>query len=913
MKLLIFISLVFLFSFTGCKDTANRTIVVSNLTCEYLSNPIGIDSKNPRFGWQIDSKQKNKSQTAFQLLISSDMNLLKVNKGDVLNTDKVFSSKQTSQTFKEIQLKRDTKYYWKVRVWDESGQMSNFSNPAYFETGLLESDDWRAKWITSSTVYDWNRYYSQLANQIKNRQRISYTPEILLSKLFRINKKIKSARLYISGLGFYNVMINDHKVSDSGLNPAFTDYNKRILYNTYDVTSSLTTGKNNISVGLGNGFYNEETIVDWGYGKASWRGRPKLKCQLNIQFEDGGDTIVASDTSWHVAPSHLLRNSFYAGELLDNSIDYSKYPQSNIRDKAILAPEPVGKMVSQAMPLETINRTFHPASIKKLRNHSLLIDGGINLSGRLEIRFDQSKGDTIELKYGELLNHDGTVDQSNINRNTLDMIQTDVVILSGKGQLDWAPKYEYHGFRYVEVKGYHGVLTPDDVTVQFVHTNLEKTGSFACSSPLINKLQKATIQSYLSNYHGYPTDCPQREKNGWTADAHLAARTGLYNFNMINSYEKWMNDFDDALLDDGRLPGIVPTSGWGYQIYHNIMDPMGPAWDAAYILIPWYVYVYTGDTKILSDHYKGMKKLVEYIESRSPDHIVNYGLADWAYYKTATNWEVTSTCYYAVMARTLSDIANTLGFSDDKKKYHQLYGEIKEAFNKKFYDPRNMSYAAGSQTARAGAVYCGFTDSLKSRIIVDNLEKEIKNNGYHLDCGILGAEFILKTLAEHNRGETAYRVISNKRFPGWGYWIAQGSTTLWESWNKNNSKNHIMYGHISEWFYKYIAGIQPDKNSPGFKHFRIAPIFPKELGWASANTETPYGEIKSEWKRMGRKVQLSVTIPFNTTGSIVLPRNIKILSYKNEIPSSRVSFVRNTFVIGLGSGKYDVLFEVSDE
>ncbi len=890
---------------------ANVDVNVQNLTCEYTTNPLGID-KLPRLGWQVTSKYKEKYQSAYQILISTSQQNIEQNIGDVFDSKKIISTRQSGVYLEGIDLESATRYFWKVRIWDEKDLVSPYSDPAYFETGLLDPDDWKAAWISSPTVIDWNRYYLQLDEHIRKKQRISYTPETQLFKSFNISDSIMNARVFISGLGFYTLQVNDYEVAPTGLNPAFTDYTKRVLYNTYDITEALHIGQNEISIGLGNGFYNEEAIVDWGYDKASWKGHPKLMCQIYINLQNGLDTLIVSDTSWFVKPSHIRRNSVFAGELHDYSLDFPNHDHTNMRTKAIYAPAPTGRMVSQIMPLEEIGSSFPPQKVERLPSGSFIIDAGINLSGKLSITFEQHKSDTIEIIYGELLNKDGTVDQSNISRKTLENIQTDVIILSGTGdKVKWSPKYEYHGFRYAEIKGYSGDITKTDVNVHFIHTRLEKTGTFSCSSTLINKLQEATIRSYLSNYHGYPTDCPQREKNGWTADAHLAARVGLYNFNMQTSFEKWMNDFDDARLADGRLPGIVPTSGWGYQIYYNITDPIGPAWDAAYILIPWYCYVYTGNKKILSDHYIGMKKHLSYLSSRSEDHIVKYGLADWAYYNTPTNWEVTSTIYYGLMAQTLSKIANVLDKKGEAKHYQDLYECIKSAFNTRFFDKDAISYASGSQTARAGAIYCGFADSTSCKIIMDNLEKEIIENNYSLDCGILGAEFLLKTLSSYGKQETVYKIITNKEMPGWGYWIEQGATTLWESWDKNDSKNHVMFGHISEWFYKHLAGIQPIENHPGFKHFLIAPIFPNDLEWVSGNTNSPYGEIKCEWKRIGNNIELSLSIPYNSTAKIVLPDEFQIINHTINLKTMKANVDKNV-ISNLGSGRYTITCLLSE-
>ncbi len=895
----------------SCNDykQKNKELLIENLQCEYTINPIGIDTTDPRLGWQTTSTHRNKSQSAYQVLIASSPDKLNKNKGDILNTGKVPSNEQSGLTFGTLPLKSSTRYYWKVRIWDESGKASKYSEMAFFETGILDPADWRAQWITSSTVYDWNRYYLQLANHMKSRQKITYTPEIILSKTFDIDRAVKDARIHISGLGFYRLGINGEVITGSGLNPAFTQYHKTVLYNSYNVAHQIKTGSNRIEVGLGNGFYNEEVVVDWAYDKAPWRARPKLLFQLYIQFENGKDTLIISDASWQSAPSQVIRNSTYGGELHDYSIDYTVHIRDNIRSNALPAPAPTGRLVAQVMPLEEIIHTFQPRSITKLTRGSLLIDAGVNLSGRLKILLNGEYGDTVLIRYAELLHKDGTADQSNINRNTLDNIQTDVIILPDTGTISWLPKYEYHGFQYAELIGYKGKLLPEDVEVQLIHTDFNKKGNFNCSDSLINQLQAATLQSFVSNYHGYPTDCPQREKNGWTADAHLSARTGLYNFDMTGSFEKWMNDFEDALLSDGRLPGIVPTSGWGYQIYLNITDPIGPAWDAAYILIPWYTYVHTGNTLILHDHYEGMKKHISFIASRSPDHIVKYGLSDWAFYKTQTNWEVTSSCYYAIMVKTLAKIAGVLGEPDDESHYRQLYENIKTAFNKKFFDPVELNYANGSQAARAGAVYCGFTDSLTSITIIDELEKEITGNGYHLDCGILGAEFILKTFAEFKREETIYKVISNREFPGWGYWIEQGSTTLWESWDGHDSRNHIMFGHISEWFYKHLAGIQPKENFPGFKQVIIAPAYPEGLEWVSAQISSPYGKISSEWRRDDNHIQLNITVPFNTTAEVLLPGDTESIILSDDLTLQES---REKINISSGSGNYVVEFNLPE-
>lgn len=889
----------------SCHEYINPSITISDLHCEYVKNPIGIDAQKPRFGWHAQSSEPDKRQTAYQILVASSLDQLNRHKTDILDTKKVLSGCQSGIILTDLSLQSAKYYFWKVRVWDENDQVSEYSEPAFFVTGLMVNNDWKASWITSETVFDWNRYYLHLDKHLQQREKISYTPELIFTKSFSMPYKAERATLFISGLGFYTAKINENEITNTGLNPAFTDYTKSVLYNSYDIKELLDTGNNTITIGLGNGYYNEEAIVDWGYDKAHWRGRPRFICQMHFAFDNGTDTMIVSDTSWDVLQSNMIRNSTYGGEIHDYSIDYTQHDKSNIRNKAIRASAPTGRLVSQVMPLEGVTRTFHPKSIKRIDANTQVVDAGINLSGRVAIKFNQQYGDTVIVRYGEMIDSSGYLDLSNIKRKTLDPIQTDLVIFSDSGEITWHPSYIYHGFQYVEIIGYKGDLTVDDMEVHFIHTDLERTGMFFCSNDLINKIQDATVQSYLSNYHGFPTDCPHREKNGWTADGHLAANTGLYNFNMNNSFEKWLHDINDAMLDDGRLPGIVPTSGWGYQIYHNITDPMGPAWDAALHLIPWYSFVYHGDIRMLENHYEAMKMNLNYYRQRSPDHIVRFGLADWSPYQTETNWEITSTIYFGVIARTMAKIAGVLGHKADEVEFNQLHQDIKKAFNDSIFNNPQKNYNTRTQTTLAGKVYAGFVAEEEGLEIINTLERIIIDSGYHLDCGMLGNEFILKALSEYDRLETVYNVINNTEKPGWGYWIEQGATTLWESWveGRNDSRNHVIFAQVSEWFYKHILGIQPDINNPGFKNTIIAPYFPDDMNRASGYITTTYGKVSVKWEKTDNQIQIKLGIPFNSEAEFILPKNTSILQDGNDLSQYTEAGPTKKF-ISLGSGNH---------
>jgi alpha-L-rhamnosidase len=417
----------------------------------------------------------------------------------------------------------------------------------------------------------------------------------------------------------------------------------------------------------------------------------------------------------------------------------------------------------------------------------------------------------------------------------------------------------------VQVTGFPGKPAPANLRALAVHTDLESTGSFECSNAVLNDIQRCTRWSYVNNFHGHPTDCPQREKNGWTGDAHLAAEAGLYNFEPSASYTKWMRDFHDEQRPTGEVPGIVPTGGWGYK-WGN-----GPAWDSAYVLIPWYLYQYRGDQRILTEHYDRLKLYVDYLTTRATNGIVKIGLGDWCPAKTKTPTEITSTGYYYADAVIVSKIATLLGKKEDSVRYAALATDIKKAFNRAFFNPQTKQYGAGSQTALSCALYQGLVEPQHIAAVTANLVADVTAQKGHLDCGILGTKYLLHALTDNNRADIAYTVASQTTAPSWGNWIKRGATTLWEDWEGKSSLNHIMFGDISAWFFGTLAGIRPDLAAPGFKKIIIRPTPVGDLKWARASHDSMRGRIVSDWKREREKFILDVTIPANTTATVFIP------------------------------------------
>jgi alpha-L-rhamnosidase len=500
------------------------------------------------------------------------------------------------------------------------------------------------------------------------------------------------------------------------------------------------------------------------------------------------------------------------------------------------------------------------------------------MAGVTQLKIKGEKGTVVKLKHGERLYADGRVDLSNIDvyyrgDKEKEPFQTDVLILSGKED-EFMPKFNYKGFRYVEVSA-NRPLHPDQfsLTAYFMHSDVPQTGKIETSYPLINKLQQAANNSYLSNLMGYPTDCPQREKNGWTGDGHFAIEAALYNFDAITVYEKWLADHRDEQRADGVLPDIIPTGGWGYGT-DNGLD-----WTSTIAIIPWNLYLFYGDSKPLADCYENIKRYVDYVDKNYPGGLTTFGRGDWVPVRTPSDKELTSSVYYYVDATILANAAKLFGRKEDEQHYAALAERIKNAVNDKFLHKETGIYASGSQTELSVPLYWKIVPEELIAKVARNLASKVEENDFHLDVGVLGAKAILNALSENGYAETAYKLAVQKTYPSWGWWIENGATTLLENWDldatRDISDNHMMFGEIGAWFYKGIGGIFPDPQQPGFKHIILRPNFPVELDDFKAQHQSPYGLITSEWRREGKKLNYKVVIPPNTTATLYLPNAIK--------------------------------------
>ncbi len=800
-----------------------QTIAQTNLQTEHLTNPIGIDATMPRLSWQSIATK----QTGYQLLIGTDsihlQPLKKINSGE------------QQLLCKELQLLPFTKYYWKIKTWDEKQSM-HLSSLAWFETG---NSGWKGSWIIDT-------------KDIKEKKAPFFKKE------FSIKKTIASARVYIAAAGLYELSLNGKKTGDHVLDPMYTRFDRRTLYVTYDVTNDLKTGNNEIGVLLGNGWYNHQSTAVWYFDKAPWRSRPSFCLDLRLTYTDGSVETICSDETWKTVKSNIVFNSIYTAEHVDATWNDTMWKQ------VIYAAVPSQNIVAQSCVPIRKEEKLVPTSVKQFNDTDYVFDMGRNIAGVSEVTVSGEKGTIVKVKHGERLYKNGHVDISNIDvhyrpTDDTDPFQTDIYILKGEGKETFSPKFNYKGFQYAEVTS-NKKITVDGMNAYFMHSDVSPVGKIQSSNEVVNKIWLAANHSYLSNLFGYPTDCPQREKNGWTGDAQINIETGLYNFDAITVYEKWMADHRDEQQPNGVLPSIVPTGGWGYE-WGN-----GPDWTSTIAIIPWNLYMFYGDSKCLSDNYEHIKRYVDHINDLYPSGICEWGLGDWIPIKSKTPVNLTSTCYYYTDAVILSNAAKLFGKTGDYNKYKALAEKIKNAFNAKY------SYTDSStQTALAVSLFWKLVPESKIKFVADLLAKKVNRDG--LDVGLLGTKAILNALSENGYADLAYQLASKTTYPSWGYWIANGATTLYENWpidaQSDISMNHIMFGEISAWFYKALGGIKPDPSTPGFKNVLLEPHFVEGLNSFYCEHAGPYGTIISSWKRNGATINYDVTVPANSSATLM--------------------------------------------
>lgn len=883
---------VFVFIGFSCSKSKNE-VKFTNMKCEYLVNPIGIDSPLPRFVWQIVTDKQGKNQIAYEIIVDSDSLAITKGKGSQWDSGKINDS-LSLVVYSGNKLEPFTKYFWSVKIWDEKGIPSKWSSISSFETGMMNIENWRGDWISDT-------------------RDIHLKPAPWFRKEFKTEKKVQSARAYVAVGGLYELFVNGEKVGNHRLDPTYTRFDRRILYVTHDITNLLNQGENAVGILLGNGWYNHQSTAVWYFHEAPWRARPKFCMDLHITYSDSTKQIISTGTEWKTALSDVVFNSIYTAEHQDAGLKQNGWSNPGFDESnwqaAIPVSSPSNNVVAQNLhPIRNVEEI--PAKeLTKFSDTNYLFDFGRNISGVSKLIIKGAAGTEVRLIHAERLGKNDKADLSNIDvhyrpTDDSDPFATDIYILSG-GDDEFMPYFNYKGFQYVEVKSNKPVeLTKESLTAYFMHSDVPPVGKINSSNPTLNKIWEATNSSYLSNLFGYATDCPQREKNGWTGDAHIAIETGLYNFDGITIYEKWLADHRDEQQPNGVLPAIIPTSGWGYT-WAN-----GPDWTSTIAIIPWNIYLFYGDSHLLELCYENIKRYVDHIDRESPDGLTDWGLGDWVPVKSKSPKEFTSSVYYFTDVSILAKAAQLFGHQSDFEKYTVLAEKIKNAINNKYLNKETGIYGSGLQTELSVALYWGIVpDSLKSKV-AENLANRVIQDEKHIDVGLLGTKAILNALSENGYAELAYEVALQETYPSWGWWIKNGATTLYENWNIDSksdvSMNHIMFGEIGAWFYKGLGGIFPDPENPGFKNIILKPNFISSLEHFEASYDCTYGKIISKWEKENNRIIYTVSIPANSSATLLLKTDgISNSKEISKLKGAKIEVVLNDYTkINLESGIY---------
>lgn len=891
---------LFTLCFSAKSETSNLLV---NLQTDYLENPIGIDNLEPRLSWIIEDSKEGTKQTAYRLIVGVDHDRVNSINGDTpvsgsfsgISWDTgVVSSDIQMISYSGKDLTPFTKYYWKVIIWDYEKDQS-VSEIQTFETGMMDMTNWQGNWISDG-------------RDINYKPAPYFRKEFQLDKEMGAGKEITSARVYIAVAGLYELFINGERIGNQRLDPIYTRFDRINLYVTHDVTSQLQKGENTIGVILGNGWYNHQSLAVWNFERAPWRNRPAFCMDLRITYSDGSVVTIPTDLSWKKSDSPIIFNSIYTGEHYDARLDQEGWSEPGFNDSkwqgVSLKSAPSKNITAQQLrPIRNVLE-IQAVDFKKINDSTYFYDFGQNMSGVTKIKIAGIEGTEVKIKHGERLDENGRLDLSNIDvyyrgDNETDPFQTDILILSGKGEDEFMAKFNYKGFRYAEVTANNPIeLNKESLTAYFMHSDVPSRGKIESSSELINNLWLATNNAYLSNLMGYPTDCPQREKNGWTGDGHFAIETALYNFDGITVYEKWLADHRDEQQPNGVLPDIIPTGGWGYGTANGL------DWTSTIAIIPWEIYRFYGDSKLLADCYENIKRYVDYVDRISPDGLTSWGRGDWVPVKSQSNLELTSSVYFFVDARILAQAAKLFGKEVDYKHYTVLSEKIKNAINKTYLNRETGIYASGTQTELSVPLQWKVVPEDLIPKVAANLAKKVEETDYHLDVGVLGAKALLNALSENGYPDVAYKVAVQDTYPSWGWWIVNGATTLLENWDldaeRDISDNHMMFGEIGAWFFKGMGGIYPDANQPGFKHIILRPHFEKDLEKFRAEFKCPYGTIVSDWKWDNGIVNYNIVVPPNSSATFYLPKNAEILEFNNpEFDNIKLDSGSYTFKIKL--------------
>lgn len=882
-----------------------QKLQLQDLKVEYLHHPIGLDNIHPRFSWKLQSGQRGTMQHSYEIRVALNPTDVQSGKNLVWESGLIKKDESIQVNYAGPALKSKTRYFWQVRVTDNHGNTSKWTTPDFWQMGMLAPADWSAKWITTFTGDT------------------TLGPSPYFRKSFTSSKTIKLATAYITAHGMYEAHLNGQRIGSDFFTPGWTSYSKRLLYQTYDVTQLLKKGDNTLGFTLGDGWYK-------GYlgfnGSHSYYGKQLGGLlQLEIEFTDGTKQLVQTDGSWKYQLGPIISSDLYNGENYDARLELSGwsengYNSSNWKDVAVI---PAGKEQIEASisPLARKHEEIKPKQIITTPKGETVIDFGQNLVGWVQFKVKGAKGTTVKIEHGEVLDKEGNFYTANLR--TAKQLVT--YTLKGGEQESYEPHFTYQGFRYIKLEGFPGKPNPDDFTAVAIYSDMKPTGTFTTSNPMLNQLQHNIQWGQKGNFVDVPTDCPQRdERLGWTGDAQVFSRTASFNMDVAGFFTKWLKDVEADQLPNGSVPFVVP----------NVLGDgsSGSAgWADVATVIPWDMYLAYGDQQLLSNQYKSMKLWVDFMTSKSTNHLWNTGFhfGDWLFYRpdddndgrsAITDKYLIAQAFYAHSTQLLINAAEVLGNEEDVKKYKDLLTEIKQAFVKEYITPSGR-LVSGSQTAYVLALNFDMLPENLRQQAVERLVANIKDYGNHLTTGFLGTPYLCHVLSRFGHSDVAYTLLLQETYPSWLYPVKMGATTIWERWDGQkpngtfqttgmNSFNHYAYGAIGDWMYRNMVGIDTDDSGPGYKKITISPEPGGNLNYAAASLETMYGTTSSKWTIDNTTFKLDVTIPENTTATVRLPGAAAATVTESGILLNKAKGVSgsvaegNNLEVKLGSGSY---------
>lgn len=893
-----------------------QNLKVDNLRCEYKTDPVGIENTQPELSWELQSNQRNVVQTAYQVMVADNPQSLIKGTGNIWDSKQVNSAASIQVSYKGSTLQSSKTYYWKVKVWDNRGHVSAWSAVAKCQMGLLKPGDWKgAKWIGYDKMPDSNRIVPFIHG--RGPKKLGYINDTLplLRKTFAINKPIKNATIYISGLGHFDLSLNGTKVGDHFLDPGWTQYDKQALYVPFDLTNQLKLGNNTLGVMLGNGFYfiprdKRYRKLTGGYGY------PKMICRLTIEYKDGTTENIVSDRSWKTAPGPITFSSIYGGEDYNANLEQTNWNTPTFNDSkwrnAIVVDGPAELNGQIAEPVKVFDH-FSPVKRVKLGPGKYVYDLGQNASGIPFIKLQGKKGDTVRIIPAELLNEDSTVSQ----KGSGGPMYFDYV-LKGNGVEAWHPQFSYYGFRYLQVEGVvpEGEHNPQSLPLLLqinglhIRNAADHVGSFHCSNQLFNKTFSLIDWAIQSNMMSLFTDCPHREKLGWLEEVHLMGSSIRYNYDIANLCRKSISDMKLAQTPEGLIPEIAPE-------YVKFGEPFrdSPEWGSSAVIMPWYVYLWYGDKQELAGSYDMIGRYLAYLGTKGDNHILTEGLGDWydlgpkaPGLSQNTPKGITATAIYYYDLNIAAHIAQILDKNNDASAYKKLAEQVRQAFNKAFFNAETKEYGTGSQTANAMAVYMQLVEPQYKDAVVASIVKDIHDRGNSLTAGDIGYRYLLKALDEAGRSDVIFDMNSRSDVPGYGYQLARGATALTESWQARSavSNDHLMLGHLMEWFYSGLGGIDAAPDAIAMNKIVVRPEPVGDITYAKASYQSPYGIISTDWKKTNSSFELTVRIPANTTALICLParKGDGVQEDGKPLNSKNITYKNGKALISEGSGIY---------